>query len=297
MFIGVSRIKFAFLSVSLGILLLGASTAARADVMAYFENTLGQFGTIDLTNGNINIIGTNGTVTNGLASYVNGFGVANGQLYATSYTAASNEGTLYSINTVTGAATPIGSTGVSGEGYSILGSTSNGLFTILPVGGASTLESISTITGAPTGIGPIGVEFGPFPIFSTSSDPGSLYEIGAGGGASSRYFGTINTSTGAGTVVGESLVAVGWPAMMDTNGTLYAILQQGDGVLEAYTIDPTTGIETPYGTWTTTLSELGYDFTALAPDPLTSSVPEPAAILFLAPVLAGLIGFKRKYIG
>ena len=46
MFIIASKTKFAFLSISLGIFLLGAGTAAKADTMAYFQDNGGEFGII-----------------------------------------------------------------------------------------------------------------------------------------------------------------------------------------------------------------------------------------------------------
>jgi hypothetical protein len=233
-----STIKLAFFTIAIGLYLIGASTVAKADTVAYFQDNNGEFGTIDLNTGQTTIINSNNTL---LAGY--GLGVVNGKLYFTTSNNSNvyGHGQLWSINPATGAATFIGASGLD---YAAFGSTTNGLFTYV-IGGP--IASINPANGVATEIGlPEGVNF---PILSTSNDSSSLYEINAGTSALSRFFASINTTTGSATTLGTSLSSNDWAAMVYLNGTLYAILQAGtpNAPFATYTINISTGITTQYG--------------------------------------------------
>jgi hypothetical protein len=233
-----STIKLAFFTIAIGLYLIGTSTVAKADTVAYFQDNNGEFGTIDLNTGQTTIINSNNTL---LAGY--GLGVVNGKLYFTTSNNSNvyGHGQLWSINPATGAATFIGASGLD---YAAFGSTTNGLFSYV-IGGP--IASINPANGVATEIGlPEGVNF---PILSTSNDSSSLYEINAGTGALSRFFASINTATGSATTLGTSLSSNDWAAMVYLNGTLYAILQAGtpNAPFATYTINTSTGITTQYG--------------------------------------------------
>ena len=273
MFIIVSKIKFAFLSIFLGILLLGASTAARADTMAYFEGS-GEFGTIDLNNGAISIINSN----NGLAGAA-GLGVFNGTLYAATNNGGIN-GQLYSINPATGVATFIASSGVA---YSTFGSTSSGLFAYVTGG---SLASINPSTGAATTVG--SPEGALFPAFSTSSDSSSLYEFNASNQLTDHNLESIDTTNGNVSVLGSNLGGV--QSMLEVGGTLYAIyLPSAPG--------SAWGLYTLNGSGATEIysPESAVYFNGLAPDPLTSRpVPEPFTFLLVGSGLIPFIRLRKK---
>jgi len=111
-------------------------------------------------------------------------------------------------------------------------------------GGAATLYSVSS-TGTATAIGPIGFrQVGAMDV----SSGGTLYGIGLNGSGTSVLI-TINTTTGAGTLVAP-VTGGGWgtgsPAQdisfRPSDGKLFAY-QQGT----IYTINTTTGAATPVG--------------------------------------------------
>jgi hypothetical protein len=267
----VSRNKLTFLIVAIGLFLFGASTGVKADVIAYYYanssgSRYGAFGTIDLDTGAITVIKSNTVLGDAV-----GFGVVGGNLY----TASRGDTKLYSIDPTNGNTTLKGSLG-SGNGYVALGSTSDGLFaylygskfaTINPSDGSAVVKPTPPYTGVGGGM---------FPVWSTSTDSATLSECNSGTSEYGRYFGTINTSTGLGTLKNAALGtnihldAGGVRAMFEQGGTLYAIVQIGNqvmqgstvGNLQAYTIDA-NGNATRYGTWA--ISSPDWNVQALAP--------------------------------
>ena len=267
----ISNVKRVILSIAIGLLLIGASTTARANVMAYYYSNAsgsryGAFGTIDLDTGAITVIKSNTVLGDAI-----GFGVVGGNLY----TAFRADTKLYSIDPTNGNTTLKGSLS-SGNGYAALGSTSDGLFaylvgskfaTINPSDGSAVVKPTPPYTGVGGGM---------FPVWSTSSDSTTLSEYNSGTGEYGRYFGTINTSTGLGTLKNAALGSNihldvgGVRAMFEQGGTLYAIVQIGNqvmqgstvGNLQAYTIDA-NGNATRYGTWA--ISSPDWNVQALAP--------------------------------
>jgi len=115
----------------------------------------------------------------------------------------------------------------------IYGSAHNG------ANGQSTLYLISPTTGAATPIGPIGfLQVGALAL----APNGTLYGITstASGGRGTAQLLTINTATGAGTVVGDTGVTLNFNDIaFRSDGTLFALAGQGRNL---YTINTTTGL-------------------------------------------------------
>src|SRR5262245_7031369 len=105
------------------------------DAYAYEITGLGSnlFGVIDLNTGVFTSVGSMGLTLAGLGTY-------DGVIYGGAY--AGN--TLYSVNTSTGALTPIGTSSVS---YFLFGSTTSGLYAVGRDGG---FYSINAANGAAT---------------------------------------------------------------------------------------------------------------------------------------------------
>jgi hypothetical protein len=201
--------------------LLGLSgTAAQAgDDLAYVFTKSDQFGVIDLNTGAFTQF-TSTTVQPA------GMGVANGSLYIAGYGTSAlymvnpatgslafvayssitfyelgstlsglyavDNGNLYSINPATAAATLIGSTGLTSNATTGMSTNANSLF--YTVNG--NLYLLNTVTAQATLIGPTGVNG----IASMAYEDGLLYA--AVTQPSSQIY-TLNTSTGAGTLVSK----------------------------------------------------------------------------------------------
>src|SRR5579863_4983399 len=221
-------------------LMVSSAVGLKADMSAYAGLGSGDFGTVDLNTGVFTSLGSLGQTPAGL-------GVADGELFATSY----GNGTLYQVNPANGSLTQIGNP--SGIFYSGgFGSTTSGLYALA---GSSDLElySINPLTGAATPIGLTGISLGPWRDLSANS--GTLYY----GNGADLY--TLNTSTGAGTLVGPFGNGAQIGALVTVGGVLYG----GDeGNASIDTINTSTGAATILpGTPVS-------DIWGLAPDPLTA---------------------------
>ena len=184
------------------------TTALEADDIAYMLGQTGgstnPFGTVDLQSGAFTLIGNMGS-----GSFA-GLGVANGVLYA------EQNGGLYSVNVANAGLTLIG--GTIGTPLGAFGSTTSGLYGIVQVGLQSvpTLVSISPATGAVTQIGPVGViQNGAAAYAVLSNGSSTLYMENNG----SLY--TMNTATGAGTLVGTESGSFPVYALLYEDNTLY----------------------------------------------------------------------------
>jgi hypothetical protein len=189
-------------------LLVVFATALEADDIAYMLGQTGgatnPFGTVDLQSGAFTLIGNMGSGSFG------GLGVANGVLYA------EQNGGLYSVNVANAGLTLIG--GTIGTPIGAFGSTTSGLYGIVQEGLQSvpTLVSISAATGAVTQIGPVGViPNGTAAYAQLSNGSSTLYMENNG----SLY--TMNTTTGAGTLVGTESGSYPVYALLYEDGTLY----------------------------------------------------------------------------
>src|SRR3954471_21713750 len=162
--------------------LLIASTAVVADNFAYMGTVAGEFGTINLNTGVFSILGNSGQTLAGMA-------VTNGAIYASSYHTAGKlftvnptngsvtlvgnstslvyddfgsttsglyaigtDAALYSINSITGAETYIGPTGLSFGSWRSLSTNSNTLY----FANGPDLYTLNRNTGAPTLVGNMG---------------------------------------------------------------------------------------------------------------------------------------------
>jgi len=245
------------------------AAAAQGSPIAYafVGEEGGYFGTIDLGTGIFTSISVESTEIRGL-------GVVGGNLYG----AAEFTTTLYQFNTTTGGLTAIGSSGVAGINYDLMGSD---LSTLYAVDTNGNLYSVNPATGAATLIGPIGV--------------GLVGNQGLSDNSSTLYLSdgpnlyTLNTTTGAATLVGSFGFTVGgvggvnMGALLLDGGTLYGGENSPSDAI--YTIDPTTGASTPGPAVT---GDMGYGIIGLAVLNSTST-PEPAAILLVGAGLVALI--------
>jgi hypothetical protein len=236
----------------------------KADNIAFMGTVSGQFGTIDLNTGAFSLLGNSGVTLAGMA-------VANATLYGSSYHTAT--GTLYTINPANGSLTVVGTSPVD---YDDFGSTTSGLYA---VGVDANLYSVNSITGATTLIGPTGLGFGAWRSLSTNSS--TLYF------ANGANLYTLNTTTGAPTLIGN----MGGPqqgAMLLEGGVLYG--GEDSPGLRVDTLNPTTGAATSGPNVTGTSSA----FFALAPNPLPSTVPEPATTALFALGTIALALFRHR---
>lgn len=241
------------------------SAPARADITTYVGGGSGAFGTINLNTGAFTPIGPSfGFVPAGLVSY-------NGLLYATSYDA---NGTLYSVNPITGSLTSLGNSGIFYFGG--IGATTSGIYRLDQ---SSNLYSINPANGKATLVGPTGAPVGP-----------SWRDLSSGG--SQLYFGNgpdlflINTTTGAARLVG----AFGGPsqigAMVYENGILYGA-DQGRGLI--VTINVVTGLATPIAG---AVANNVWGLASLGSDPPASDGPLPPWAL--GALGAGLVGVAAR---
>jgi hypothetical protein len=185
---------------------------------------------------------------------------------------------LYSVNTTTGLATLIGSTGLADVTGLTYDSANNTLYAAQDVGGAP-LVSLNITTGAATAIG-TGIAADNLAYDSTN---GVLYGWLDCLGCSSLY--SINPSTGAQTLLSNT--------GLDSNdsGLVYDpasnLLWDLDVRGRLTTIDPTAFNQTFVGTFS------GGESSGLALVP-NSTVPEPAAFLLLGSGLTLLAYRKRR---
>jgi hypothetical protein len=185
---------------------------------------------------------------------------------------------LYSVNTTTGLATLIGSTGLAEVTGLTYDSANNTLYAAQDAGVAP-LVSLNISTGAATAIG-TGIAADNLAYDSTT---GVLYGWLDCLGCSKLY--SINTSTGAGTLLSGT--------GLDSNdsGIVYDpvtnLLWDLDVRGRLTTIDPTTFNQALVGTFTAGESS----GLALVPN---STVPEPAAFLLLGSALTILAYRQRR---
>lgn len=257
--------------------------AARADTYLYATGTnyglstpTNDFGTIDLETGVFTPINDTELQGLALASY-------NGVLYATPEMPDTDEGNVYTVNTATGALTLIGTTGAAApHGLDQLGATnSGGLYGIVGIGvNTPDLASVDNSSGTATLIG----DATPVCQLQTcglSNNGPSLYA-----GIYDQFY-SVNTTTGAATFIGDTGTPSNIP--LANSPEITALAFQG-GVLYAYddanewveSINLSTGVATGV------VQVSGYYVSGLAPDPLTTAIPEPSTWALMVIGFAGL---------
>jgi hypothetical protein len=275
------------------ILFFGLQFAARADV-AYMSTDNGPgFGTIDLTTG---IYTSIGTTQDELA----GLGEINNILYGLDYAGFGTPGTLYTIDTTNGSLTAVGLPGInSAYEFEAFGSTLTGLYAIGAFNNTPTLFSIDPTTGVatPITIGTAGTGLNLGGDYSLSTNSSTLYfaDDSPPGDTPSLY--TLNTTTGAATLVGTTTSDGGptteeFGALLLDGTTLYGG-QDFDGT-SVDTLNPASGAVTVGPSLSGTTG--GEAFGGLAPIPATTVVPEPSSfsLLLLVVLSAGILIIKAR---
>jgi hypothetical protein len=241
---------------------------AEADEFAYVatsNGTAGILGTVDLNTGAFTQIQSPQP-----QPYMGGLAELNGVLYATGNPSGSNT-ILYQVSPSGGVLTAIGPTGVSLDWF---GSTTTGLFALSAASNNASLYSINPSTGAATLIGPTGIST----VYSdagtttggASAGGQSLYVMVSTGNTLTSKFYSINTATGAATLIATLSDGVCMKNMAFVNGTLYAASGYCTAGSNIYAINPSTGFATQIA------SAAGYsDLEGLAA-PIIS--PQPAIV-------------------
>ncbi len=237
---------------------------AKADDLTYVTTTSQAFGTLDVNTGAFTQLGTSG-------SYLEGLGESGGDLYGISSAGAGGATTneLYRINTANGALTPVASTSVSIIEF---GSTTSGLFGL--GFGYTDLYSINPVNGVATLLGPTGISTQTTSGISVGAN--SLYLMISSPSSSKLY--SLNTSTGASTLVGSSSPGVCLKSMAYEDGTLYDASGYCFLGSKTFTVDPANG----NSSFLANVSGFG-DLNGMAPvlAPSGPSTPEPKTTFLL----------------
>lgn len=239
---------------------LAAASAHAQQAYALLNGGSGaEIGTLDLSTGAYTSIGS--TTLNGTPVVIDSLSEsASGILYGGS----TGDSNLYQIDTGTGQLTLIGNNGV---GPLWLGSTSTSLYGFT----AANLSNMYSVDGGNATATLVGSTGGGVPMgyFSISTKDPALYIAAAPDGTTNATLYTVDTSTGAISVVGSTGVT-GIDAMGNVNGTLYAT---SDTTGNLYSINPSTGV----ATLITALSNIGsnfvYGLAEVTPVPETRSLP------------------------
>lgn len=266
-----------------GLAMLVSAYCFGADVSLWVDDSSGEIGTVNVSNGAVTLIGNTGLGSSltdiAFSPSGNLYGVTNTALYSINKTNAATAliGSLSpSIPIVAG--TAIGNVGANALVFSDTGTlytAAGGLYTVNPSNGADTL--VGSLGNGYVSGGDLAFVGGQLYLSDTNNQ-----------------LLTVNTSTGAASVVGNMGVANMFGLASPDGTTLYGVA--GTSV---YTIDPATGSATLDASWGTS-SGLGQAFgeafiTEAGPSPITpTSTPEPASIC-LASVGALLsIWFGRR---
>lgn len=256
----------------LGFLLLAmASIAAVPTAMAAPILTVtdvnGTIGQVDVATGDVTVIGNAGVVLTDIAYD------PSGNLFGISFT------TLYSLDTVTGAASLIGETGALSMNSLVFGPDGT-----LYTAGFGELSTLDIATGAATSVGLIG--------FFSSGDlafvDGKLLMTALGGGEDDLV--ELDTTTGAGTLVGEigvggmfGLASPDGSSLFGTSGTSVLSINPATG----------TGLElVDYGDQGLGTA-LGVAFSSEAQAP--SVIPVPPALPMLLVAIGAIAIMRRRH--
>lgn len=201
------------------LLLATASLSAVAGPLLYIDDSSGVLGTVDVTTGAVNVIGNTGHILTDIAFNATGdlYGISFSQLFSINKSTGATslignlgaslnslvfgtDGTLYAanthlykINTTSGLATQVVSTGADPTPYSSSGDLAfvDGKLYLSSAFGSDSLVTIDTATGKASNVGAIG--FGS--VFGLAADGANLY------GISGTQVLAINSATGTGSYV------------------------------------------------------------------------------------------------
>lgn len=203
------------------VLLLGFSGASFATPLLWVGDGDGTLGTVDVATGTVNVIGQMSTTMTDIAfdssgnlygisfydlyaidktnaattligSHSLGTGVKNSLVFAADGTLYAANNALYTISTVTGASSLVGSGGVAYNSSGDLAFVGGDLFLSSASGSSDRLVKLDTATGAGTDVGSIGYSA----VYGLATDNNvDLY------GLAGHNVLSINTTTGAGTML------------------------------------------------------------------------------------------------
>ena len=244
-------------------------------------------GTIDTGSGVYNQIG----LTQLGATNVQLSGIAfssTGVLYGVSSDAA----TLYTVNTTTGALTPVGSTGIAPPSPT-LGNLAGGLAfsptgTLYLTDQRSNLYTLSTTTGAASLVGPVGNASSATIGFGNG---GNLYQINNDPAqvTSDTLLDQVDTTTGHGSTIGTGTGFEDLFGLAFTGGTLFGFegAKAGGNIIA---LDTATGLGTTTGAFTLNGSQQLFAATGFV-----AAVPEPSTLALLMSMgVAGTSVFLRR---
>ena len=179
---------------------------------------------------------------------------ADGVLFA--YDANSNTSghNLLRLDTTTGAATTVGATGLSFDGGNSLAFDRAGVLWHSDVNGPD-LHTVDTSTGTATFVRnlvfPAGLTSPRFASMDLDPTTGELWGIvkSGGGGTAASYVATLDTASGAVTLIGQSVANLDASAWFSNRvNTLYGITHRGpNGPSTLHRLDPGSGASTPIG--------------------------------------------------
>jgi outer membrane protein assembly factor BamB len=256
--------------------LLGASCFGGS-INTWIADSSGNIGQVDVSTGIATLVGNAGVVLTDIAFS------PSGDLYGISFTE------LYSINTLTGAATAIGSLDIASDDANALVFSSSGTLYTATVAGS--LYTVNTATGAATDVGSLSG-------YGSAGDlafvDGTLYLA-----TSSNDLVSVNPSTGAATLVGPFGVSNVFGLATPDDVNLFAAAGQ-----DLYTVDLSTGAATFDVTWAGNAAGLGgangqafaaeSNYTPYTPFTpfIPNSTPEPAPLALIGAGF-GLLGLRR----
>jgi hypothetical protein len=237
------------------------STCIAAGPILWIDDSQGEIGTVDVHTGAVTLVGNSGIVLTDIAFD------PSGNLWGISFT------DLYKLNKATGAATLVGSTGIS-HGNSLVFGTDGTLYAAS--NSTDLLYTINKTTGAGSSIGNIGfISDG-----DLAFDQGNLYESD-GNGALLKI--TLSPSV-SGTEVGPLGFSSVFGLATGDDNILYGVAGT-----QIFSVNTSTG----QGTLTTDYSGHGL-LAANGTSFVTEAVPEPSSVLFLGMMSVGGLIRRRR---